>query len=73
MFAEDTFRIKGIVALLSGTYHVDCVGGLVSVKQAPGMEPGDNALSILYGYGLPARERLSEAMAWYEGEVSLRA
>jgi G3E family GTPase len=73
MFAEDTFRVKGIVAIWGGTYHVDCVGGFVSVKQAPGMAPGYNVLTVLYGYGLPARERLSEAMAWFQGEVSLQS
>ena len=73
MFAEDTFRVKGILSLLGGTYHVDCVGGFVSVKQTPGLAPGANDLNILYGYGQPARERLSEAMMWYEGEVSLKA
>jgi G3E family GTPase len=73
MFAEGTFRVKGIVALLGGTYHVDCVGGRVSVKQATGIMPGENnTITVLYGYGLPAKERLSEAMAWYPGEASLQ-
>ncbi len=71
-FAEDTYRIKGF-ARLSGTLClVDCVGGLVQVAPYTGAGvQTDNRLTVLYGYGLPAKKSLLRAAEWVPGKVRL--
>ncbi len=65
MFAEDTYRIKGIVALPEGVFVADCVGPLVELRPFSGSAPEDNKLVVLYGNGLPARRGVKEAMGWF--------
>lgn len=64
-FAEDTYRIKGFVVLKDGLYLVDCVGSLIQVKPYGKPVETDNAVTVLYGYGLPAKKSVLQAAAWY--------
>lgn len=65
MFAEDTYRIKGLVRLPEGVYLVDCVGPLVEVRPFEGDAPVQNNLAVLFGNGLPARKGIKEAISWF--------
>lgn len=67
MFAEDTYRIKGIVTLPEGVFVADCVGPLVELRPFEGEAPAENRLVVLYGNGLPARKGIKEAMGWFPG------
>ena len=69
MFAEDTYRIKGFVELSGAAYLADCVGSLVRVGPYDG--PTSNVLTVLFGYGLPARKSAIEAAKWYPGMVEI--
>ena len=69
MFAEDTYRIKGFVGLSGSTYFVDCVGSLVRISPYDGA--ANNVLTVLYGYGLPAKKSATEAAKWYPGMVQI--
>ena len=66
-FAEDTYRIKGIVTLPEGVFVADCVGPLVELRPFEGETPAENRLVVLYGNGLPARKGIKEAMGWFPG------
>lgn len=65
MFAEDTYRIKGLVRLPEGVYLADCVGPLVEVRPFEGDAPVQNNLAVLFGNGLPARKSIKEAISWF--------
>ena len=65
MFAEDTYRIKGLVRLPEGVYLADCVGPLVEVRPFEGDAPVQNNLAVLFGNGLPARKGIKEAISWF--------
>ncbi|MEL7608150.1 MAG: GTP-binding protein [Bacillota bacterium] len=71
MFAEDTYRIKGIVRLEDGAMLVDCVGTTLSVAPSEVKPPADNALTVLAGEGMPLRKSLKAAVSHYDGFVSL--
>jgi G3E family GTPase len=60
--AEDTYRIKGTVALTDGMFLIDCVGPLVSLKMWGGTEITD--LAVLFGNGQPARKSIQNAREW---------
>lgn len=65
MFAEDTYRIKGIVTLPEGVFVCDCVGPLVELRPFDGPAPEGNKLAVLFGNGLPARKGIREAVSWF--------
>ena len=65
MFAEDTYRIKGLVRLPEGVYLADCVGPLVEVRPFEGDAPVQNNLAVLFGNGLPAKKSIEEAISWF--------
>ena len=65
MFAEDTYRIKGLVRLPEGVYLADCVGPLVEVRPFEGDAPVQNNLAVLFGNGLPAKKSIKEAISWF--------
>jgi len=68
LIAEDTYRIKGFVRLQDGCFYADCVGAYV--KLTPAGEPcGGNALVALAGEGMPLRQSLQNALAWYAPHV----
>lgn len=64
MFAEDTYRIKGLVELREGAFQADCVGAYVEVKPAEGLQT-EHQLVVLAGEGMPLRKSLKEALRWY--------
>jgi len=72
MIAEDTYRIKGFVRLSGKGYLTDCVGSLVKVGEC--IEPVEisNIVNVLYGYGLPTRKSVENAIKWYSGKVTLQ-
>lgn len=71
MFAEETYRIKGFVALPEGGFTVDCVGPLVELHPYDG-EIEENALVILFGNGLHAKKAIKEAISWFpNAEIEL--
>ena len=65
MFAEDTYRIKGLVRLPEGVCLADCVGPLVEVRPFEGEAPVQNKLTVLFGNGLPAKKSIKEAVSWF--------
>ena len=70
MFAEDTYRIKGVLALPEGQFLADCVGPLVEVKpfdppSGGGPVPEKNRLTVLFSNGLPAKRSIKEAASWF--------
>ena len=64
MFAEDTYRIKGLITLREGTFLADCTGAYVKIEPFDG-RIADNRLAVLSGEGMPLRKSLKEALAWY--------
>ena len=72
MFAEDTYRIKGFVALDGTVCVADCVGPLVEIRPFEG-EPSElGRLVVLFGHGLPAKKSIREAVSRFpECEVML--
>ncbi len=69
MFAEDTYRIKGFVKLKGKLYFADCVGSLVKLEPYDKNIDTDNIMVVLYGYGLPAKKSITEAMKWYPDKI----
>lgn len=65
MFAEDSYRVKGFVALPEGTFLVSCVGPMVELEPFAGDPPQPDRLTVLYGNGLPAKKSIREAMSWF--------
>lgn len=71
MLAEDTYRIKGILALADGRYLVDCVGTDLRVVPFDQPAAGENALALLAGVGMPLRQSLRAAAERYAPYVRL--
>lgn len=67
LFAEDTYRVKGFVALPEGTFLVSCVGPLVELEPFEGETADMGVLTVLYGNGLPAKKSIRAAMARFPG------
>nr|MDD6336446.1 GTP-binding protein [bacterium] len=67
-FAQDTYRIKGFVRLQGQVYLADCVGNDVRLIPSPGQQ-ASGRLTVLYGYGLPARQSIRRAAADYPGDI----
>ncbi|MEG1605543.1 MAG: GTP-binding protein [Clostridia bacterium] len=63
-FAEDTCRVKGVVALAQGRFRVDCVGAHIEVSQDFTQTPA-LGLVVLAGEGQNLRARLREARYLY--------
>lgn len=69
MFAEDTYRVKGIVRLADGIYLADCTGALISVERYTG-DSAPGGLVILGGAGMPMRQSVQSAQKWYPNLVA---
>ncbi len=70
LFAEDTLRVKGVVALRDGLFRADCVGAWVGLEPAPGLSPSpENGLVVLAGEGPSLKEILEDAAALHPGCV----
>ena len=68
LFAEDTYRIKGFVALADGRYQVDCIGSALSVNPAA-LAQETEGLVVLAGQGMALRKSLLNAKKWYPDEI----
>lgn len=67
LFAEDTYRVKGFVALPEGIFLVSCVGPLVELEPFDGEAAETGVLNVLYGNGLPAKKSIRAAIARFPG------
>lgn len=66
LFAEDTWRIKGIVTLNDGIFQADCIGSLVQLQPYIGPLPsGENQLAALAGAGMMLQKSIQKAREWY--------
>lgn len=68
MFAENTFRVKGLIKTKDlGLVLADCVGNVVSVKKADPSLPysGENVLNVLSGSKMPVYSAVKQACKWY--------
>ncbi|MHC1787770.1 MAG: GTP-binding protein [Christensenellales bacterium] len=66
LICEDTYRIKGMLCLAEGAFLVDGVGSSVVLSPCRGEMAGLD-LVLLWGEGMPLRESLRAAQAWYPG------
>lgn len=68
LFAEYTYRIKGLILTDSGIFLADCVGNAVSVTPYEGQIPDSvsvGTLTVLSGSGMPALKAVSDACRLY--------
>lgn len=72
-FAEDTYRMKGFVRLTDGEFLVDCVGAFVQVRPQAAPEDCVNRIAVLFGYGLPARNSVDDAIRLMPGLAEVLA
>ena len=71
LFAEDTYRIKGIVRLGGQWLLVDCTGAFVQITPWEGTPPQDeHTLVALAGRGMPLRKSIKNAVAWYPALIA---
>ena len=70
MFCEDCYRIKGIVKLADGLFHVDCVGSFVQVLPKAHLDPTNNHMTALYTSAQPCKKSIQTAMEWYPNLVT---
>lgn len=64
LFADRTWRIKGLLHLDQGNYLVDCVGPVVQMEVWPGEVNSENILNVLYNNQLPALKAIQDALKW---------
>jgi G3E family GTPase len=66
LFAEDTWRVKGIVTLCDGIFQADCIGSLIRLQPYDGPLPlGGNQLTALAGAGVQLHKSIQRAREWY--------
>ena len=63
LVAEDTYRIKGFLALRDGRFLADCVGAEVHVSSYGGRMENENLLTLLAGEGMPLRKAIRQLEA----------
>lgn len=71
MFSEYTFRVKGFVMTSAGMYLADCVGNVVKLVAYDGAVPAEKygRIVVLSGAGMPVKQRVKEAAAWYAKHI----
>ena len=72
MFAEETYRVKGLIETKDlGLVLADCVGSVVTVKNVdlPASGGRKNVLNVLFGAKMPAYSAVKQACKWYEPYV----
>lgn len=72
MMSDDTYRMKGFVALGESEYLVDCVSGMIDItpfSDAPRDDIGK--IVLLAGAGMPLRKSLKTAAEWYGDYVEV--
>ncbi len=68
MFAEETYRVKGLIHTRDlGLVVADCVGNVVSVKKTDitPTSADSNLLTVLSGTNMPAYSAVKQACSWY--------
>ncbi len=66
LFAEDTYRVKGLITLSDGVYQVDGIGSLVKLVPYDGPLPsGGGLLTALAGAGMALIKSIQKAREWY--------
>ena len=72
MFAEQTYRVKGLIQTKDqGLVLADCVGNVVSVRPTE-LQPESHTigvLTVLAGGNMPIRKTMQTACQWYESYV----
>lgn len=68
-FAEDTYRVKGILQLQEGVFLIDCVGPVLQISPCDCTPDDNNTLTALAGPRMPLRKSLIEALKWYPGKA----
>jgi hypothetical protein len=75
LLAEDTYRIKGFLALSDGRFVVDCVGTDIRFTQYAGQIEYANHLTLLAGEGMPLRhairqllQEFADLVVWEKGQ-----
>ena len=73
MFAENTFRVKGLIETCDrGLLAADCVGNVVSLKPIESSETEKfGILTVLSGAKMPVGKALKEACSWYPSYVKM--
>ena len=74
MFAEQTFRVKGLILTRDrGLVAVDCVGNVVSLTPIEAHEPEKyGVLTILSGAKMPVYKAVKEACQWYPAYAKMK-
>ena len=65
--------MKGFVRLTDGEFLVDCVGAFVQVRPQAAPEDCVNRIAVLFGYGLPARNSVDDAIRLMPGLAEVLA
>lgn len=70
-FIENTFRVKGFIDTADGLYLVDCVGNVVTMSLYAGEVPAEKRgrLVVLSGAGMPMKQSVKKAAAWYPDAI----
>ncbi len=69
MLADTTYRMKGFVKIVGGTFHVDCTGPDIQIKTWE--KAANNKIVLLAGKGMPLRKSLKKVCEWYSQSVSI--
>ena len=74
MFAEQTFRVKGLILTRDrGLVAADCVGNVVSLTPVAWADPAKyGVLTILSGAKMPVYKAVKEACGWYPSYVQMK-
>ncbi len=70
LLAEDTYRIKGFLAISDGNFLVDCVGDDIRVTPHEGTMNHANALTLLSGEGMPLRKSIQRMLSEFHALVT---
>lgn len=73
MFAENTFRVKGLIQTRDrGLLAADCVGNVVSLEPVSQADPDKcGILTVLSGAKMPVYKAVKEACSWYPAYVTM--
>ena len=70
MIADETYRIKGFVALGENTLFVDCVGSFIQISEYHSENAQQvNKIVVLAGKGMDTRKSIKEARKWYNDYI----
>ncbi len=71
LFAEDTYRVKGILTLADGVFQADGIGGAIQIQHYDGPLPkGGNQLTALSGAKMALHKSIRKAREWYPDLVT---